>query len=85
MKALYASETPGGAALGGGDEQLVKLGRWDVLVCHDPQRATQGRQVFRRPLQQRCYVLTAPLTILPSILTRRRMQETSRLLLLLGK
>jgi hypothetical protein len=38
MKALYASETPGGAALDGGGEQLEKLGRWDVLVCHDPQR-----------------------------------------------
>jgi hypothetical protein len=38
MKALYASETPGSAALDGGGEQLEKLGRWDVLVCHDPQR-----------------------------------------------
>jgi len=39
MKALYASETPDGAALDGGGEQLEKLGRWDVLVCHDPQRS----------------------------------------------
>jgi hypothetical protein len=27
MKALYASETPGGAALDGGGKQLEKLGR----------------------------------------------------------
>jgi hypothetical protein len=38
MKALKASETPGGAALVGGVEQLEKLGCWDALVYHDPQR-----------------------------------------------
>jgi hypothetical protein len=35
MKALYASETPGGAVLDGGGEQLEKLERGDVLVCHE--------------------------------------------------